>query len=83
VLDQEGVDVELLVMDPGSTDGSRELLQALQQEYGGKLRLHFARTTARPMLSITVWPWPAARCSAGSIPTTGCGRGRCGRSSPA
>jgi glycosyltransferase involved in cell wall biosynthesis len=42
VLDQEGVEVELLVMDPGSTDGSRELLLTLQQEYGGKLHLHFA-----------------------------------------
>lgn len=42
VLDQEGVEVELLVMDPGSTDGSRELLQVLQAEYGARLQLHFA-----------------------------------------
>ena len=42
VLDQQGVEVELLVMDPGSTDGSREILQALQREYGGRLMLHFA-----------------------------------------
>jgi len=41
VLDQQGVEVELLVMDPGSTDGSRELLLRLQQEYGGRLQLHF------------------------------------------
>lgn len=42
VFDQEGVDLELLVMDPGSTDGSRERLQDLQREYGEKLQLHFA-----------------------------------------
>jgi hypothetical protein len=42
VLDQEGVDVELLVMDPGSTDGSREQLQGLKAEYGERLQLHFA-----------------------------------------
>jgi glycosyltransferase involved in cell wall biosynthesis len=41
VLDQQGVDVELLVMDPGSTDCSRELLQALKREYGERLVLHF------------------------------------------
>jgi glycosyltransferase involved in cell wall biosynthesis len=42
VLDQEGVELELLVMDPGSTDGSRELLQALKSRYGERLQLHFA-----------------------------------------
>jgi len=42
VLDQEGVAVELLVMDPGSTDGSRELLHQLHDYYGARLRLHFA-----------------------------------------
>ncbi len=42
VLDQEGVAVELLVMDPGSTDGSRELLRELEMEYGERLQLHFA-----------------------------------------
>jgi len=42
VLDQEEADVELLVMDPGSTDGSRALLLGLQQEYGERLLLHFA-----------------------------------------
>jgi glycosyltransferase involved in cell wall biosynthesis len=41
ILDQADIEVELLVMDPGSTDGSRELLLALQEEYGKKLRLFF------------------------------------------
>ena len=41
VLDQKGVTVELLVMDPGSTDGSRELLTRMQLEYGDRLRLLF------------------------------------------
>lgn len=41
VLDQEDVAVELLVMDPGSTDGSRELLLSLQDIYGERLRLFF------------------------------------------
>ena len=42
VLDQEEVEVELLVMDPGSTDGSRQLLQKLKETYGDRLCLHFA-----------------------------------------
>jgi glycosyltransferase involved in cell wall biosynthesis len=42
VLDQKGVEVELLVMDPGSTDGSRELLHTLLPTYGERLQLHFA-----------------------------------------
>ena len=41
VLDQHKVKVELIVMDPGSTDGSRELLLRLQEEYGEALQLHF------------------------------------------
>ena len=41
VLDQQGVNLELLVMDPGSTDGSRELLLKLLDEYGDRLRLCF------------------------------------------
>ncbi len=43
VLAQQGVRVELLVMDPGSTDGSRELLLQLRKEYGEALVLHFKR----------------------------------------
>jgi glycosyltransferase involved in cell wall biosynthesis len=42
VLAQQGVAVELLVMDPGSTDGSRELLKRLREEFGAALQLHFA-----------------------------------------
>jgi glycosyltransferase involved in cell wall biosynthesis len=41
VLDQQGVSVELLVMDPGSTDGSRELLLSLRRKYDERLVLHF------------------------------------------
>jgi glycosyltransferase involved in cell wall biosynthesis len=41
VLDQESSGVELLVMDPGSTDGSRELLLSLHKDYGERLRLIF------------------------------------------
>lgn len=41
VLEQREVEVELLVMDPGSTDGSRELLRDLHAEFGDKLQLHF------------------------------------------
>jgi len=41
VLDQKEVEVELLVMDPGSKDGSREILQSLQKEYGEQLQLYF------------------------------------------
>src|SRR6185369_11517699 len=41
VLDQKEADVELLVMDPGSTDGSRALLLRLYDEYGARLRLFF------------------------------------------
>lgn len=41
VLDQEP-QAELIVMDPGSTDGSRELLLRLREVYGeDRLRLHF------------------------------------------
>lgn len=41
VLDQHDGEVELLVMDPGSTDGSRELLLKLKEEYGERLSLCF------------------------------------------
>ena len=42
VLDQRDVSVELIVMDPGSTDGSRDILLKLQKEYGEQLVVHFA-----------------------------------------
>ena len=41
VLDQKFSGVELLIMDPGSTDGSRELLLSLQEDYGERLVMHF------------------------------------------
>lgn len=41
VLDQDA-NAELIVMDPGSTDGSRELLRTLRDRYGERLVLHFA-----------------------------------------
>jgi glycosyltransferase involved in cell wall biosynthesis len=37
VLEQRGVDAELLVMDPGSTDGSQEVLRRLRARYGRAL----------------------------------------------
>lgn len=45
VLDQGGVDLELLIMEPGSTDGLRGGLVPLRQEYGEQLGAAFA--TAR------------------------------------
>lgn len=42
VLELQPANLELLVMDPGSTDGSRELLLTLHQEFGEQLNLHFA-----------------------------------------
>ena len=41
VLEQQVAGVELLVMDPGSTDGSRQRLLALREEYGERLVLYF------------------------------------------
>ena len=47
VLSQEGVEVELLVLDCGSTDGSRELLSELQRSHGDRLRLVFEPDTGQ------------------------------------
>jgi glycosyltransferase involved in cell wall biosynthesis len=42
VLEQGNVEVELIVMDPGSSDGSRELLLSLKEEFKERLLLNFA-----------------------------------------
>jgi glycosyltransferase involved in cell wall biosynthesis len=48
VLNRDGPAVELLVMDPGSTDGSRDLLLLLQKEFGDKrLRLYFEKDSGQ------------------------------------
>lgn len=73
---EQPVDVELLVMDPGSTDGSRELLQSLKGEFGERLILHFAPDRGSPMPSIAAWAWRGDASWHGSIPMTGCARGR-------
>jgi len=41
VMDQKVHGIELLVFDPGSNDGSREILHRLKDEYGQPLRLFF------------------------------------------
>ena len=41
VFSQQGAQVELIVLDPGSKDGSRELLSTLKEEYGDSLKLIF------------------------------------------
>lgn len=41
VMEQERVDVELIVLDPGSTDGSRAILERLRARYAPRLELCF------------------------------------------
>lgn len=41
VLGQQDLEAELIVMDPGSTDGSRELLGRLKMTFGDRLVLRF------------------------------------------
>jgi glycosyltransferase involved in cell wall biosynthesis len=43
VLEQEGAEVELIVMDPGSRDGSRLVLAELAARYGPRLRPIFEK----------------------------------------
>lgn len=41
VLNQDNANIELIVLDPGSKDGSRELLLTLKEEHGDSLKLVF------------------------------------------
>lgn len=66
VLSQDGVEVELRVLDDGSTDGSPELLTQLREELGFKLSLRENRGFVPTMRELTEGLETKYFCSLGS-----------------
>jgi glycosyltransferase involved in cell wall biosynthesis len=70
ILDQEGVDMEVLIGEDGSTDGTREICQALAADHPGKIRLFLRHRS--DVLKI----WGRATGRANSIALMEAARGR-------